>query len=66
MEMFDFEYVRSEGWDCSYPVEEHPAFDRLMNNEIEDSLLAEINSRKTMIGDTLLTSDIFLYLEAVF
>ena len=59
MEMFDFEYVRSEGWDCLYPVEEHPAFDRLMNNEIEDSLLAEINSRKTMIGDTLLTSDLF-------
>ena len=27
MEMFDFEYVRSEGWDCLYPVEEHPAFD---------------------------------------
>ncbi len=59
MYMYDFKVIRNTGWDTLYRIPEHPAFDIMLTKAVEDSLLAEINYRKEIIGDTLRTADLF-------
>lgn len=59
IEMFDIKTVRTSGWDSLYRVPEHPAFDMMLTDSVEKSILSEINSRKEEIGDTLRTADLF-------
>lgn len=55
----DFKYVRHCGWDNLFPVLEHPAVDSLLDMDRRISILNEINHRKSVIGDTLRTADLF-------
>jgi len=55
----DMQWVKSGGWDSLFKIYEHPAFEKLLTKEIEDSLLTIINHRKAEVGDTLCTADVF-------
>ena len=58
--VWDVAYVQDKDWTELYSIPNHPAFDSLLTNELNQSILKEINSRRKELNrDTLLSSDYF-------
>ena len=59
LKLADFEWIHKGSWNSLYKIPVHPVFDILCTEKISDSLLADINSRKKIVGDTLNTARFF-------
>jgi hypothetical protein len=65
--IFDVAYVQKDDWGKLFRIPEHPSFDSLLTDEMESSLLSQINDRRRKLQkDTLLTSDLLYIWEPYF